>query len=131
MIEYKAHMTPADVAYQLMKEETRAMESRDLIEAVIQIMDLPADDPQVKSMVYTGINLDPRMVFLGKGIWGIRDWSPMAVAAATTMPDLLPGEKSYQPKPVDYLWDDEDDSDEDDEEEEKASEVEENEDDPE
>jgi len=99
-----------------MRNEARAMMARDLIDSVIRIMELDPEDSQVKAKVYTSINLDPRMAFLGKGIWGIRDWSPTAIEAATSIPDLLPGEGSYQPKAGDYLWDD-DEADEDDEEE--------------
>ena len=115
------HMSPADVAYELMKAQTRAMAARDLVDNVIELMDLDREDPAVKAQVYTTINLDPRLVFLGKGIWGIRDWSPTAVAAATSMPDFLPREENYQPKPDDYLWDDEIDGDELDSEEEDTT----------
>jgi len=115
-IEQTIHQTPADVAYALMRKEARAMLGRDLIDAVIKILEMDPEDSLVKARVYTSINLDPRLAFLGKGIWGIRDWSPTAIEAATSMPDLLPGEGSYQPKAGDYLWDD-DEVDEDDEEE--------------
>ena len=125
------HMSPADVAYELMKAQTRAMAARDLVDCVIELMTLDNEDPAVKALVYTGINLDPRLVYLGKGIWGIRDWSPTAVAAATSMPDFLPREENYQPKPDDYLWDDEIDGDElDSEEEENTPSSEEEEEEP-
>ncbi|MCL2497354.1 MAG: DNA-directed RNA polymerase subunit delta [Symbiobacteriaceae bacterium] len=117
------HQTPAEIAYQFMKREAKAMQARDLIDTVIRYMGMDVEDIRVKAKVYTSINLDPRLAFLGKGIWGIRDWSPKAIEEATSMPDLLPGEGSYQPKAGDYqyLWDDEDADDDDEEEEPPAN----------
>ena len=121
MLVITTRTTPADVAYQLMKQEVRAMHARDLIEAVATALQWDKDDPATKAKVYTSINLDPRLAFLGKGVWGIRDWSATDTEAATAMPDLLPGEGSYQPKAGDYLWDDDEDDDEDEEEQQPAS----------
>ncbi len=83
-----------------------AMAVKDLINRIIEIKGLnPEKRGQIMSKIYTAINLDHRFAYMGKGIWGLKEWSPKVAAAA--MPDILPGEKSYQPKPDDYLWDEE------------------------
>ena len=124
--------TAGDVAYQLMKNEARAMPARDLIDSVIGIMGLDIEDTLTKARVYTSINLDPRLVFLGSGVWGIRDWSVTVseLAKREAMPDLLPGEASYQPKAHEYSRSREDEDDEDISEEESLVVGEEDPDDP-
>jgi DNA-directed RNA polymerase subunit delta len=112
MITVPPHASPSDVAYLLMKQEHKAMNVLDLIDAVISLMNLDGSDANVKARVYTAFNLDPRLTFIGKGIWGIRDWSPGSMDNLASMPDLLPAEGSYQPKAGDYLWDDEEDDEE-------------------
>ena len=109
MIELHPHITAADIAYQLMKQEAKALETNELLDEIMYLLKIDLEDAQTRSTLYTSLNLDPRIVFLGKGLWGIRDWSAAAITAATSMPDLLPAEKSYQPKADDYLWDEEED----------------------
>jgi len=49
---------------------------------------------------------------MGKGIWGLKDWAPATLKAT---PHALPGDREYQPKHDDYIFDDEDNDEPDDE----------------
>lgn len=107
-------MSEAEVAYLLLRNASMAMAAKDLINRIIEVKGLnPEKRGQIMSRIYTAINLDHRFIYMGKGIWGLKEWSPKVAAAA--MPDILPGEKNYQPKPDDYLWDEEEEEVEEDE----------------
>lgn len=100
----RKEMSEAEVAYLLLRNASMAMAAKDLLSRIIEIKGLnPEKRGQLMSKIYTAINLDHRFIYMGKGIWGLKEWSPKVAAAA--MPDILPGEKSYQPKVDDYLWD--------------------------
>lgn len=110
----KVTKSETDIAYEVLKQRKSPMHYKELIGAVLEQMGLDPTNPGNRLVqIHTEINLDSRFAFLGKGLWGLTAWSPKQnrpVAAADG-----PKERSYQPKPSDYLWE-EDSEDQDDEE---------------
>ena len=108
-------MAEVDIAYWMLKNASVAMSTKDLLSRILEIKGLqPQNRGQLMAKIYTTINLDNRFVYMGKSIWGLKEWSPKVAAAA--IPVILPGERQCQPKPDDYLWDEDEDSADDDEE---------------
>lgn len=67
-------MSVADIAYQILKAKGRPVYFRDLIGQVLSVTSIQgADLGHQMSAVHTELNLDNRFVFLGKGMWGIRE----------------------------------------------------------
>lgn len=109
----KVAISEADVAYQILREHKAPMHYRELITAVLE--HLGRDTTITGSMlaqIHTEINLDSRFDFLGKGMWGLQIWAPKP---ANRMVASEPNERSYQPKAIDYMWDEEEEEDIDDE----------------
>lgn len=101
----KVAISEADVAYQILREHKAPMHYRELITAVLER--LGRDTTITGSMlaqIHTEINLDSRFDFLGKGMWGLQIWAPKP---ANRMVASEPNERSYQPKAIDYMWDEE------------------------
>lgn len=111
----KATKSETDIAYEILKQNKSPMHYKELIGAVLEQMGLDPAKPGNKLVqIHTEINLDSRFNFLGKGLWGLTAWSPKQNKPAPVADG--PKERSYQPKPSDYLWE-EDEEEVDDEEE--------------
>ncbi|HWR40092.1 MAG TPA: DNA-directed RNA polymerase subunit delta [Patescibacteria group bacterium] len=67
------------LAYQTLKQGNRAMYFRDLINEVVKVKG-GAASAQVIAEVHTRINMDSRFLHMGKGMWGLVEWSPQRSA---------------------------------------------------
>ncbi|MDP3058314.1 MAG: hypothetical protein Q8N36_02520, partial [bacterium] len=56
------------------------------------------------AQVHTQLNLDARFAHIGKGYWGLKDWAPKTAKIPAIN---VPSDRHYQPKPDDYLPDEE------------------------
>ena len=63
------------LAYQALKQNGQAMYFRDLINEVVKVKGGSAT-AHVLAEVHTRINMDSRFVHMGKGMWGLVEWSP-------------------------------------------------------
>lgn len=111
----KVVLSETDVAYQILREKKEPMHYRELIIAVLERMGQDTAISGTKlAQIHTEINLDSRLDFLGKGMWGLLAWAPKP---ASKLGADGPNERSYQPKAADYIWDEEADEDLEEEEE--------------
>ncbi|MEG6586215.1 DNA-directed RNA polymerase subunit delta [Dendrosporobacter sp. 1207_IL3150] len=66
-----------DIAYQILRQSGQPMYFRDLINKVIDIKAKPvASLSHAISEIHTQINMDSRFAHLGKGMWGLNEWTP-------------------------------------------------------
>ncbi len=88
---FNAQMTPVELAHSILSGNGQPMYYKDLIDEVLKIK---SQSPSFASRtgnlarlvteIHTEINMDNRFVYLGKGLWGLRRWSPKAVASKAT-----------------------------------------------
>ena len=75
-------VSEVDVAYQVLRERGYAMYFRDLIGGVLtQTGQRAASRAYAMSEVHTQINMDSRFIHMGKGMWGLAEWSPQQLNA--------------------------------------------------
>lgn len=75
-------VSEVDVAYQFLRERGYAMYFRDLIGSVLtQTGQRAASRAYAMSEVHTQINMDSRFIHMGKGMWGLAEWSPQQLSA--------------------------------------------------
>lgn len=111
----KSALSETDIAYQILREHKAPLHYRELITAVLEQMgEGSAISGSRLAQIHTEINLDSRFDFLGKGMWGLQAWAPKTASRVSTGE---PNESSYQPKAIDYLWDEEEEDLDDDDEE--------------
>lgn len=73
-----------DIAYQILKESGEAIYFRELINQVLAIKARPVHSvAHAISEIHTQINMDSRFSHLGKGMWGLADWSPQSSRRAS------------------------------------------------
>jgi len=71
------HMSEVDIACQILLNKQEPMNYKDLILAVIAKAHKPVQSLSVAiSEIYTMINMDSRFQYVGKGLWGLTEWSP-------------------------------------------------------
>ncbi|HEX3031436.1 MAG TPA: DNA-directed RNA polymerase subunit delta, partial [Bacillota bacterium] len=67
-------MSVADIAYRILKSKGEPVYFRDLIGQVLSVKSIQGSDlGHQMSAVHTELNLDNRFVFLGKGMWALRE----------------------------------------------------------
>lgn len=81
---------PADAAYEILVSAGHAMNYRELCEAVLARFPMPQfEKARALAAVYTDINLDMRLVYMGDGNWGLREWAPAAATRSTPLTTKL------------------------------------------
>lgn len=102
----KPRETVAEIALRLLRERRQTMHYKDLVHYILsERNESDKATPELIAHVLTQVNLDARFIHMGKGIWGLRDWAPATLKA---IPHVLPGEREYQPKHDDYIFEEED-----------------------
>lgn len=71
----KTQGSEVDIAYQLLLDQGHSRNYYELIQDVLKLRNLEMEPDRV-SAVLTQINLDSRFMYLGKGEWGLRAWTP-------------------------------------------------------
>lgn len=100
-----------DIAYRILKESGEAIYFRELINQVLEIKARPIHSISYAiSEIHTQINMDSRFVHLGKGMWGLADWSPQNSrrasgddAATTAVPAAKRRERLLEEIQQDYV----------------------------
>ncbi|KAB2953833.1 DNA-directed RNA polymerase subunit delta [Heliorestis acidaminivorans] len=94
--DFGRRFSEAEQIVQVLREKGEALHFRDLIAEVLKRKgyENPTD---IKAMarLYTQMNLDMRFVYLGDGLWGLRNWAP--ATAVRKIPTI-----SLLNKSVDY-----------------------------
>ncbi len=81
---------PADAAYEILLAAGHPMNYLELCEAVLERFPMPqVDKPRALASVYTDINLDMRLVYMGDGQWALREWAPAAATRSTPLTTKL------------------------------------------
>lgn len=72
-------LSEVELAYRILKLSGKETNFRDIMQQVCEIKGISADNPQLMAAVHTQINLDNRFSFQGKGVWGLKEWTPTKV----------------------------------------------------
>ncbi|QGG47076.1 DNA-directed RNA polymerase subunit delta [Heliorestis convoluta] len=79
--ELGRRFSEAEQLVQVLREKGEALHFRELIAEVLKKKghEDPSNDVRAVARLYTQMNLDMRFVFLGDGLWGLRNWSEKGV----------------------------------------------------
>jgi len=81
---------PADAAYEILLATGHPMNYLELCDAVLERFPMPqVPEARARASVYTDINLDMRLVYMGDGNWGLREWAPAAATRSTPITTKL------------------------------------------
>ncbi|MDT3700100.1 MAG: DNA-directed RNA polymerase subunit delta [Thermincola sp.] len=76
-LEVNRQMSEADLAHAILKAKGAPLYFRDLIEEVMALKPLPGKKREhIMAGIHTELNLDGRFFYVGKGVWGLREWMP-------------------------------------------------------
>lgn len=69
--------TDIEMAFHILQEVNRPMYFRDLISKVLEAKAGRVHSPaQAMAEIHTQINMDSRFQHVGKGMWGLNEWTP-------------------------------------------------------
>ncbi|WP_346353677.1 DNA-directed RNA polymerase subunit delta [Azotosporobacter soli] len=75
-------VSEVEVAYQVLRSRGYAMYFRDLIGSVLtQTGQRASSQAHAMAEVHTQINMDSRFIHMGKGMWGLAEWTPQQMNA--------------------------------------------------
>ncbi|MBC8015196.1 MAG: DNA-directed RNA polymerase subunit delta [Sporomusaceae bacterium] len=74
-------VSDVELAYQILQKTAKSMYFRDLITEVLEQQGRRIHSlAHAISEVHTQINMDSRFVHMGKGMWGLVEWSPQQLS---------------------------------------------------
>jgi len=77
MTEIIKEVSEVELAYKILQKIGKAMYFRDLITEVLEMKGRRIHSvSHAMAEVHTQINMDSRFVHMGKGMWGLVEWSP-------------------------------------------------------
>lgn len=81
MTEIINQVSEVELAYKILQKVGKAMYFRDLINEVLELKGRRIHSlAHAIAEVHTQINMDSRFVHMGKGMWGIVEWSPQQLS---------------------------------------------------
>lgn len=81
MTEVIKQVSDVELAYKILQKIGKAMYFRDLITEVLEMKGQRIHSlAHAIAEVHTQINMDSRFVHMGKGMWGIVEWSPQQLS---------------------------------------------------
>ena len=81
MTEMIKQVSDVELAYKILQKTNKSMYFRDLITEVLELKGRRIHSlPHAISEVHTQINMDSRFVHMGKGMWGLVEWSPQQLS---------------------------------------------------
>ncbi|HHY96147.1 MAG TPA: DNA-directed RNA polymerase subunit delta [Firmicutes bacterium] len=89
----RAPPTAADIACDLLRAQQRPLHFRELCEAILRRRVEEGYEPVHLARIYTDLNLDHRLVFLGDGSWGLREWHHQRVTRSLPAHSARPARK--------------------------------------
>ncbi len=73
--DLRPDMTVTDLAYAILKNRSKSMHFKELINEILKVKAIPQDNPgRMIAQIHTEINLDARFNHQGGGEWGLREW---------------------------------------------------------
>lgn len=76
-LQIDPQMSEADLAHAILKEKGAPVYFRELFEEVMAIKPLSGKNREhIMAGIHTELNLDARFIYVGKGVWGLREWMP-------------------------------------------------------
>lgn len=81
MADIMNQVSEVDLAFKLLQKIGKAMYFRELITEVLELKGRKIHSlPHAIAEVHTQINMDSRFVHMGKGMWGLLEWSPQQLS---------------------------------------------------
>ncbi len=81
MTEMIKQVSDVELAYKILQKTNKSMYFRDLITEVLELKGRRIHSlAHAISEVHTQINMDSRFVHMGKGMWGLVEWSPQQLS---------------------------------------------------
>ncbi len=78
-------ISEVELAFQILSQAGQAMYFKDLIKQVLEMKGRQIHSlAHAMAEVHTQINMDSRFVHMGKGMWGLAEWSPNHCLRSTT-----------------------------------------------
>jgi len=85
MAEIIKEVSEVEFAYKILQKVGKPMYFRDLITEALELKGRKIHSlPHALAEVHTQINLDSRFVHMGKGMWGIVEWSPQQLSGRSS-----------------------------------------------
>jgi DNA-directed RNA polymerase delta subunit len=122
----KAPPSTVDIACEVLRKHNRPMHFRDLCDEILRHRQEAGYDALHVARIYTDLNLDHRLTYLGEGNWGLREWQRQRISRAVASQALRPIrkeppwreeiEQTEEPEGVGAGDEDEEEEEEDDEE---------------
>lgn len=89
---------PAELAVAILEARGQPLEYQDLIGEILRVKELPSEG-KFMTGIYTEINLDHRLAYLGAGLWGLRDWAPRSGMKGIPLAAYFRGRKADRARP--------------------------------
>ena len=88
MTDIMKEVSEVELAYKILQKTGHSMYFRDLITEVLELKGRRIHSlAHAISEVHTQINMDSRFVHMGKGMWGLVEWSPQQLTARSVGDD--------------------------------------------
>lgn len=85
MTEIIKDVSEVELAFKILQKTGKAMYFRDLINEALELKGRKIHSlAHAIAEVHTQINLDSRFVHMGKGMWGIVEWSPQQLSGRSS-----------------------------------------------
>ncbi|SFL76851.1 DNA-directed RNA polymerase subunit delta [Pelosinus propionicus DSM 13327] len=82
MTDMMKQVSEVELAYKILQKTGHSMYFRELITEVLELKGRRIHSlAHAMSEVHTQINMDSRFVHMGKGMWGLVEWSPQQLSA--------------------------------------------------
>ena len=86
MTEMIKQVSDVELAYKILQKTNKSMYFRDLITEVLELKGRRIHSlAHAISEVHTQINMDSRFVHMGKGMWGLVEWSPQQLSGRSAV----------------------------------------------
>ena len=86
MTEIIKQVSDVELAYKLLQKTGKSMYFRELITEVLEMKGRRIHSlAHAISEVHTQINMDSRFVHMGKGMWGLVEWSPQQLSGRSAV----------------------------------------------
>ncbi|MDI6823414.1 MAG: DNA-directed RNA polymerase subunit delta [Bacillota bacterium] len=76
----RAPPSTVDIACQVLREMGRPMHFRELCDEIMRRRQEAGSDNLHLARIYTDLNLDHRLTYLGEGNWGLREWQRQRIS---------------------------------------------------
>ncbi|MFZ5768030.1 MAG: DNA-directed RNA polymerase subunit delta [Bacillota bacterium] len=89
----KAPPSTVEIACEALRERNRPMHFRELCDEIVRRRQEAGYDTLHVARIYTDLNLDHRLIYLGEGNWGLREWQRQRISRSLASQVLRPVRK--------------------------------------